>query len=269
MLKNRLIPTIILKNDLVVQSFNFKNYLPIGRIDAVVEFFNNWDVDEIIVIDIDASRDGRIIDPRLIERIAKNCFVPLAVGGGIRNEQNLKDLLSMGIEKIIINKVIFDDQNFIEKISSKYGKQFIVASLDAKLIKDDYYIFVDNGKRNTGMKVKEASIMVEEKGAGEIFINSIDRDGSRLGYDTKLLKIVSSSVKIPVIACGGVGKASHLAEAITKGGCQASSAANIFQHTELSTIVGKSIMKSKGLPIRIDTKAKYDNFHFDEIDRPI
>ncbi len=269
MLKNRLIPTIILKKNLVVQSFNFNTYLPIGRIDAVIEFFNNWDVDEIIIIDIDASKDGRIIDPYLIERVAKNCFVPLAVGGGIKNENNLRDLMRVGIEKIIINKAIFDNKNFIESIASKYGKQFIVASLDAKLIKNDYYVFTDNGKKPTGMNIRDASKMVEKQGAGEIFINSIDRDGSRLGYDIELLKLVSSSVNIPVIACGGVGKASHLAEAITMGGCQASSAANIFQHTELSTIVGKSIMKSKGLPIRIDTKAKYDNFYFDEIDRPI
>ncbi len=269
MLKNRLIPTIILKNDLVVQSFNFKSYLPIGKIDAVIEFFNNWDVDEIIVIDIDASNEKRVIRTELIERIAKNCFVPLAVGGGIRNEENLRDLLNVGIEKIVINKIIFDNPNFIESIASKYGKQFIVASLDAKLIDDDYYIFIENGRHSTKMNVREASKMVEDSGAGEIFINSIDRDGSRLGYDIELLKTVSSSVKIPVIACGGVGKASHLAEAITLGGCHASAAANIFQHTELSTIVGKSIMKSKGLPIRIDTKAKYDDFLFDEIDRPI
>ena len=228
MLKNRLIPTIILKNDLVVQSFNFKDYLPIGKIDAVIEFFNNWDVDEIIVIDIDASKEKRIIKTELIERIAKNCFVPLAVGGGIRNEDHLRRLLAVGIEKIVINKIIFDNPNFINSIASKYGKQFIVASLDAKLVDDDYYVFIDNGSCSTKMNVREASKMVEESGAGEIFINSIDRDGMMAGYDLNLAKEVRKHVNLPITFLGGAGSANDMRDLIKNVGIIGAAAGSFF-----------------------------------------
>ena len=269
MLKNRLIPCVILKGDLVVQSFGFKKYLPIGKIDSVIEFLVNWDVDEIVVIDIDATKEKRKINLEIIERIAKNCFVPLTVGGGIKIESDVRDLLQKGADKIILNSVAYENPDFISRVSKKYGKQFVVISIDGKLEDGKYLAFTNNGRKSIGLTVDDWAHKVEQLGAGEIFLNSIDKDGSRLGYDIDLLKLVSSAVNIPVIACGGVGKASDLVKAITEGNCQAASAANIFNHTELSTVAGKAIMKKRGLPIRIDSEVKYQNFEFDYLDRPI
>ena len=273
MIKNRLIPCVLLKGDLVVQSFGFEKYLPIGRIDAVIEFLMNWDVDEIVVIDMDASLQKRTIDLGIIERIAQKCFLPLTIGGGVKDHNFVAELLKVGADKVVVNSVVVEDPDFITRISEKYGRQFVTVSIDAKKVGDGenskYMTFTNNGKDAIGETAAELAQRVEKLGAGEIFLNSIDRDGSRLGYDIDLLKSVSSAVKIPVIACGGVGKAGDLAEAITLGGCQAASAANIFNHTELSTIAGKAIMREKGLPIRIDSNVKYQDIAFDHLDRPI
>ncbi len=270
MLRNRLIPTVVIKSGLVVQSFNFKNFLPIGKVDAVIEFLINWDVDEIIVLDIDATKEKRLPDFKIIERIARKCFVPLTVGGGVHSMDTIAQLLLVGADKIVINSAIVENPTFISEIAEKYGSQFVVASIDAKS-KDDgtYEAYCFNGTRPTGIDPVNLAIKCEKLGAGEIFINSIDRDGSRRGYDLNLLKSITSSVKIPVIACGGVGKISDLEKGINEGKCQAVSAANIFYHFELSTIAGKAHMRNKGIPIRINSKVKYEGFNFDFLGRPI
>jgi len=270
MLKVRLIPIVILKNNLVVQSFGFNRYLPIGKIDAVIEFLVNWDVDEIIVIDIDATEINRTIAFDTIERVAEKCFVPLTVGGGIRNSDTVSRLLDVGADKISLNSAAIETPEFITKISNKYGAQFVVVSIDAKKIgPNKYEAFTRNGKVSTNRCPGKLAKEMQDLGAGEILINSIDNDGMQGGYDIELLKLVTSSVTVPVIACGGVGKAGDLTKGYTEGNCQAVSAANIFNHTELSTIAGKAIMKAAGVPIRIDSSVKYDNIAFDHLDRPI
>lgn len=269
MLKNRLIPCVVLKGDLVVQSFGFSRYLPIGKIDAVIEFFVNWDVDEIVIIDIDASKEGRTIRMDVVDRVAQKCSVPLTVGGGISTHDSVQKILKVGADKICINTVSYENPRFITETSDRYGAQFVTVAIDAKLVNGKYLAHVRNGKVSTGLTVVEFAQKMEKLGAGEIFLNSIDRDGSKLGYDLELLKSVSSAVQIPVIACGGVGSTRDLPLAITAGGCSAASAANIFNHTELSTIAGKSVMKQAGIPIRIDTRSSYEGFRFDFLGRPI
>ena len=260
---------MVLKGDLVVQSFGFSSYLPIGKIDAVIEFFVNWDVDEIIILDIDATRTGSTIRLDLIERVSRKCFVPLTIGGGIRDSDFVTKLLKVGADKICVNAVAIEDPQFISRVADKYGRQFVTVSIDARKTASGYQTFIRNGSVPTGLTPLEHALQAEKNGAGEIFLNSIDRDGFRQGYDIELLKSVSQGVDLPVVACGGVGKAGDLAEAITAGGCQAASAANIFNHTELSTVAGKAIMKRKGIPIRIDSGVKYEDFEFDSLDRPI
>lgn len=269
MLKNRLIPCVVLKGDLVVQSFGFNNYLPIGKIDAVIEFFVNWDVDEIVVIDIDATKERRTIDLRIVDRVAQKCNVPLTVGGGIANIEFILEILKVGADKICVNTVCFENPEFITLVSQRYGAQFITVAIDAKLVDGKHMAFVRNGQVSTGYTVRDFARRAESLGAGEIFLNSVDRDGSKRGYDIELLKTVSSSVRIPVIACGGVGTSRDLPLAITAGGCSAASAANIFHHTELSTVAGKSIMKRAGIPIRIDSEVSYERYEFDFLGRPI
>lgn len=269
MLKVRLIPTIILKGDLLVQSHNFKKFLPIGRIDAAIEFFNNWDVDEIVIIDIDATKEKRGPHLKIIEKAAKNCFVPLTIGGGISHLSQVRDLLSVGADKVCINSAAHDNPDFISQIAGIYGSQFVTVSVDSKMIENCHYAFTHNGTVNTGVKVIDFANKVVELGAGEIIVHSIDRDGSKTGYDLELLKSVRAITSVPIIASGGVGRFQHLIEAVKIAGCNGVAAGNIFQHTELSTVAAKSFMQKAGVPIRIDSSVKYENFQFDQWDRPI
>ena len=269
MLKSRLIPCIITKGNLVVQSYSFNKYLPIGDVKTAIEFFVNWDVDEIILIDIDATREGRKPDTALVEWAATECFVPLTVGGGITEIGDIRNLLNAGADKVCINTGAFDNPEFIVESSGIFGSQCITVSIDSKMIDGIHYVYSYRNHKVLDISVLDYSSKIEKLGAGEIFLNSIDNDGARKGYDLDLLKSISSNVNIPVIACGGVGKVEHLSEGITIGGCQAASAANIFQHTEHSTIAAKSHMLKSGVPVRLSSDVKYDNFQFDRIGRPL
>jgi cyclase len=269
MLKSRLIPCIITKGELVVQSFNFQRYLPIGNVKTAIEFFVNWDVDEIIVIDIDATVEGRSPNVALVEWAARECFVPLTVGGGITGLADIQHLLNAGADKVCLNNIVKVAPDFVTKAASVYGSQCITVSIDAVETDQGLCVFdYATGKADQGLLVKDYAQKVEALGAGEIFLNSVDRDGSRLGYDLTLLETVSSSVSIPVIACGGVGKFEHLSQAILNGGCQAAAAANIFQHTEHSTIAAKSQLLKDGVSVRLSSNVKYNDFKFDCDGRP-
>lgn len=268
MLKTRLIPCIITKGSLVVQSFNFHRYLPIGNVKTAIEFFVNWDVDEIIILDIDAYREGRSPNVELVEWAATECFVPLTVGGGITKLEDIHSLLNAGADKVCINAVARNKPDFITKAAGIYGSQCITVSVDVIETESGYRVYDHVVKQSLDLEPAEYAHEMERLGAGEIFLNSVDRDGSRLGYDTVLLRSVSSSLKIPVIACGGVGKAADLAAGVLEGHCQAVAAANIFQHTEHSTIAAKSHLQCSGVPVRLSSNVKYEDFKFDLMGRP-
>ena len=186
MLKNRLIPIIIVKNELIVQSFNFKRFLPIGKIKTAIEFFVNWDVDEIIILDIDATKQGRGPQLEVIKSASRECFVPLTVGGGINSVESIKSVLRSGADKISINSYAIENPKFITDAAIRFGNQCITVSIDAKKVSNDYNVFIRNGKIDTGIKVSDWSKKLEHLGAGEILINSIENDGSREGYDLDL-----------------------------------------------------------------------------------
>jgi len=268
MLKTRLIPCIITKNSLVVQSFNFNKYLPIGNVKTAIEFFVNWDVDEIIILDIDAYREGCRPNIKLVEWAATECFVPLTVGGGIRTIEDIRDLLNAGADKVCVNAIARKNPAFIKQAAAIYGSQCITVSIDAIQTEEGHRVFDYITKETLMVTPSEYAHELEQLGAGEIFLNSVDRDGSRLGYDVDLLKSVSSNLKIPVVACGGVGKVADLAQGVLKGGCQAVAAANIFQHTEHSTIAAKSHLLRSGVQVRLSSNVKYENFKFDIMGRP-
>ena len=269
MLKNRLIPCIIFKGDLVVQSFFFKRYLPIGDIKTAIEFFVDWDVDEIILLDINATRDKRPPDNEIIRWATKKCFVPLTIGGGITKTSEIESVLKSGADKVSLNSHILQNPKFISQASKKFGSQCITISIDVKLSDENrYQVFSSNENKSTNKNPVEWAKEVERLGAGEILLNSVDRDGSRKGYDIELLNTISSSVNIPVIACGGVGKIEHLSEGIIKGNCHAVSAANIFQHTEHSTILAKAHLKRNGVAVRVNSKINYENQNYDHLGRP-
>lgn len=270
MLKARLIPCIITKGDLVVQSFNFDHYLPIGNVKTAIEFFVNWDVDEIIILDIDATQEKRQPNVDLVEWAAQECFVPLTVGGGVNNLEEIQRLLNAGADKVCINSIALDKPDFITDAANVYGSQCITVSIDVKKdpLEGVYRVFDYRSESILDCCPSDLAKEYERLGAGEIFLNSVDRDGSRLGYDIDLLKMVSDEVMIPVIACGGVGKFTDLAPGVLDGNCQAVAAANIFQHCEHSTIAAKAHLLRAGVPVRLSSNVKYDNFEFDDMGRP-
>lgn len=268
MLKTRLIACIITKNDLVVQSFGFNRYLPIGNIKTAIEFFVNWDVDEIAIIDIDATRQGRPPNVDLVEWAATECFVPLTVGGGIRTLDDIHSLLKAGADKVCINSIVRDDIAFLTNASSVFGNQCITVSVDVAKTNGSYGVYDYRYRNISDIELLTHIQAIEDAGAGEILLNSVERDGSREGYDIQLLKLVSSIVKIPVISLGGVGRFEHLAEAILEGGCQAVAAANIFQHIEHSTVAAKAQMLKSGISVRLSSEIKYEDFSFDILGRP-
>lgn len=268
MIKSRLIPCIITRNELVVQSFGFEKYLPIGNVKTAVEFFVNWDVDEIFLIDISASAERRDPNVALVEWAARECYVPMSVGGGIKTIEHIRDLLRAGADKVCLNSIVRDDIDFIRRAADVFGNQCITVSVDVK--KDDgvYRVYDHLIKKTFPINLEEHLLDVQSAGAGEILLNSVDRDGSRKGYDVALLSEVSRPLNIPVIALGGVGRFEHLSEAVLKGGCQAAAAANIFQHMEHSTIAAKAQMKRDGLNVRLSSEVQYADFSLDILGRP-
>lgn len=265
MVKKRLISVLVMHDNWIVQSFGFQRYLPIGRPGISVEFMKNWDIDEIVLLDITATRDGKKPNLEMVSEISRNCFVPLTVGGGITDIQDIRMLIRAGADKISINKQALYNPEFIAKSSAVFGSQCVVVSMDVgRNTNGEYEVYSDMGKGPTGKHPTNWAREVEKLGAGEILLNSIERDGSRSGYDLELAKLVAKAVRIPVILCGGVGKMSHFVEGVLQGGASAVAAANIFQHIEHSTIVAKACLKKNHVDVRLNTPANYEAFDFDE-----
>jgi imidazole glycerol-phosphate synthase subunit HisF len=265
MLKKRLVACLLIKDGLIVQSVGFNKYLPIGHPQFPLEFVVKWDVDEIILLDMSASSEKRILNIELLEVLSKSCFVPLTVGGGISSVEDVRQIIRAGADKVSINTNAIKDPAIITKIADIFGSQCVVVSMDCKLDDDGVYrVYSDSGKSPTNLSTKEWAKKVEKLGAGEIFLNSIDRDGSKKGYDNNLIKLVSDAVSIPVIACGGVGNFSHFSSGILEGGASAVAAGNIFHYIEHSTIVAKMNLLQSGIDVRMDSEATYEGRQFDE-----
>jgi len=268
MVKFRLIPTILLNDYMIVQSFKFEKYLPIGNVETAIEFFNNWDVDEIVLLDIMATKKGRLPNIDIVEKASVGCFVPLTFGGGIKTVDDIRNIIRAGADKVVIGAEAVRNPNLIRDGAERFGDQCMTVSIDYKMnAQQEPEVFIENGKLATGLHPLDLAKKVEVLGAGEILLYSIDRDGSRMGYDLEMIDMISSSVGIPVVACGGVGINRHFAEGIQKGHAQAVAAGNIFNHTEHSTIQAKAYMVQKGLDIRLSSVVNYEEFGFDHIDR--
>lgn len=263
MLKKRLIANLLLREGLIVQSFGFNKYLPVGRPRFSIENVVKWDVDEIILLDMSAAKESRMISKKMIEMISQFCFVPLTVGGGITKVSDVRQIIRAGADKVSINTNAIRNPNLIAEIADVFGSQCIVISIDCKKKPDNhYYVHKNYSEQKTDLELIEWVKTCERLGAGELLINSVDRDGSRLGYDEKLIEMVCNTVSIPVICCGGVGKFEHFASGI-KAGASAVAAANIFHHLEHSTILAKAHMAKVGIDVRLDSIAKYEGRDFD------
>jgi imidazole glycerol-phosphate synthase subunit HisF len=269
-LKKRLVACLLVRNGLLVQSIGFNRYLPVGRPKFPIEFIARWDVDEIVLLDMSATFENRTLDTGLLELLSRSCFVPLTVGGGVRTVDEVRRITGAGADKVAVNAHAVARPQLISEIAEVFGNQCVVVSIDCRLEKGGHYqVYTHSGTRPTGLSAEKWAKQVETLGAGEIFLNSIDRDGSKRGYDIELVSRVSDSVSIPVIACGGVGSYNHFASGIIEGRASAVAAGNIFHYIEHSTIVAKAHLLQSGIDIRLDSDATYKEREFDETGRLI
>lgn len=263
MLKKRLIACLLQMNGQLVESINFSKFLVIGNAIMAVQHFNAWEVDEIVLLDInrdknydfgrnDVNYDNTIKEfSELIRYTSKSCFVPLTAGGGIRSVDDMRKYVQAGADKISINTAALDNINIISEGAEVFGAQCMVVSIDIKKQADgSYKVMKKFGTENTGLDAVDWAKKVERAGAGEIFLTSIDNDGMYKGYDLELVKSVAEAVHIPVIASGGVGDWQHLVEGIKKGGVSAVSVGNKFHFTEHSAMHAKKYMRQKGIDLR-------------------
>jgi cyclase len=251
MLKKRIIPCLDVKNGRVVKGINFVNLKDAGDPVEQAKIYDKGGADEICFLDITASSENRKILLDKVSETAKSCFVPLTVGGGVGSIEDIKNLLLAGADKVSINTAAVKNNNFIKESSIRFGSQCIVIAIDAKKVANNKWeIFTHGGRNSTGIDAIEYAKIAEKNGAGEILLTSMDKDGTKSGYDLELTRAISDAVSIPVIASGGVGNPAHLYEGFKVGLASAVLAASIFHYGEYSILSVKKYLSSRGIPIR-------------------
>ncbi len=252
MLKNRIIPCLDVKNGRVVKGINFVNLIDAGDPVEQAKIYDEQGADELCFLDITASNENRDIILDTVKKTAEKCFIPLTVGGGVRTLDDIRNLLLAGADKVSINTAAVNNENLVKESAEKFGSQCIVVAVDAKKVKENKWeVFTHGGRNSTGVDVLKFVKRIELMGAGEILLTSMDRDGTKKGYDLDLTKKVSSLLNIPVIASGGVGNLEHLYQGINVGKANAVLAASIFHFGEHTILEAKQYLDSKGIPVRI------------------
>ena len=252
MLKKRIIPCLDVKDGRVVKGINFVNLKDAGDPVEQAKIYDKGGADEICFLDITASSENRKILLDKVSKTAKSCFVPLTVGGGISSIEDIKSLLLAGADKISINTAAVKNHNFIKESSIRFGSQCVVIAIDAKKIESNKWeVFTHGGRNPTGIDAIEYAKIIEKNGAGEILLTSMDKDGTKTGYDLELTKAIASLVSIPVIASGGVGSLDHLYQGFKTGLASAVLAASIFHYGNFSIKDAKNYLSEKGIPIRL------------------
>ena len=251
MLKNRIIPCLDVKNGRVVKGINFVELKDAGDPVEQAKIYSEGGADEICFLDITASNENRATIYDVVKNTSKQCFVPLTVGGGVRSVDDINKLLNCGADKVSINTAAVKNPKLVEKSSKKFGSQCIVVAIDAKKNKNTWEIYTHGGRKNSKINAIDFAKKMENCGAGEILITSMDRDGTQSGYDIDLVRKVSSETNIPIIASGGVGKLDHLADGIKLGKASAVLAASIFHYGKYSINEAKKYLKLNGIPVRI------------------
>ena len=252
MLKKRIIPCLDINNGRVVKGINFVNLIDAGDPAEQAKIYNDQGADEICFLDISASHENRNTMLEVVKKTTENCFVPLTVGGGVRTIEDINNLLLAGADKVSINTAAVTNENLITESAQRFGSQCIVVAVDAKKINNDKWeVFTHGGRKPTGKDVLKFVQKMEAFGAGEILLTSMDRDGTKKGYDLDLTKKISNSVNIPVIASGGVGSLEHMHQGFKIGKASAVLAASIFHFGEYSIQDAKKYLDSKGITVRI------------------
>jgi cyclase len=253
MLKARVIPCLDVKDGRVVKGINFVNLRDAGDPTEQAAVYDAQGADELCFLDITASHEKRGILLDAVARTAERCFMPLTVGGGVRQLDDIRRLLLAGADKVSINTAAVERPDFVREAAEKFGSQCTVVAIDAKRAGPDRWeVFTHGGRRATGFEAIAWARRMTELGAGEILLTSMDRDGTRDGFDLALTRAVADAVAVPVIASGGVGTLAHLVEGVTQGHASAVLAASIFHFGEIAVGAAKAYMARAGVPVRLD-----------------
>ncbi len=257
MFKVRLIPCLDVKDGRVVKGVKFVNLRDAGDPVEAAKAYDAAGADELCFLDITASHEGRGTLLDIVRRTAEACFMPLTVGGGVRTVEDVRVLLASGADKVSINTAAVNRRAFVKEAAEKFGEQCIVVAIDAKKVskegeRDRWEIFTHGGRNPTGLDAVEYAREVVSLGAGEILLTSMDRDGTKIGYDVALTRAIADAVPVPVIASGGVGNLDHLVDGIRQGHATAVLAASIFHFGEFTVRQAKDHMAKAGLPMRLD-----------------
>lgn len=253
MLSARVIPCLDVDAGRVVKGIRFKELRDAGDPVSVAQAYEEQGADELVFLDITASSDGRNIMRDVVERTASTCFMPLTVGGGLRSVEDVRQMLLSGADKVSLNTAAILDPKLVQKAAAKFGNQCIVVAIDAKVEPDgnSWRVYTHGGRKPTELDAVEWAREVVSRGAGEILLTSMDRDGTKIGFDLKLTRAVSDAVEVPVIASGGVGELSHLVEGIRDGKASAVLAASIFHFGEYTMLEAKQALAEADIPARL------------------
>jgi cyclase len=252
MLAKRIIPCLDVTGGRVVKGVNFVELRDAGDPVEIAARYNDQGADELTFLDITATSDGRDLILHIIEAVASQVFIPLTVGGGVRTVQDVRRLLNAGADKVSFNSAALANPQLIRDASDKYGAQCIVVAIDAKRReRGGWEVFSHGGRKGTGLDAVAWARKMAEHGAGEILLTSMDRDGTKSGFDLELTRAVSDAVPVPVIASGGVGTLEHLCDGIRLGGADAVLAASIFHYGEFTVAQAKAMMARQGIPVRL------------------
>lgn len=255
MLAKRIIPCLDVKNGETVKGINFENLKYVGDPVELAKRYSNSGADELVFLDITATNEGRQTTVKMVEKVASQIFIPFTVGGGIKSIEDMKILLNAGADKVAINSAAVKNPNLIKEASTYFGSQCIVVAVDAKFQDKDYYVFINAGKKNTGIKLLDWVKDAENFGAGEILLTSMDTDGCQNGFDLKMTKLVSESVNIPVIASGGAGaNPQHFVDVFQVAHADAALAASIFHYETLPVPTLKQSLADVGVAVRLISK---------------
>jgi len=251
-LAKRIIPCLDVDKGRVVKGVNFVDIRDAGDPVEIAKRYNDQGADEITFLDITASNEERATTVHTVEKIAEEVFIPLTVGGGIRTVKDIRTMLNAGADKVSINTAAIHNPDFVKEAAERFGSQCIVVAIDTKQVAEDRWeIFTHGGRRPTGINAVEWAIKMVANGAGELLLTSMDRDGTKAGFDLAVTRAISDAVPVPVIASGGVGNLEHLVDGVKLGGADAVLAASIFHFGQFSVPEAKRFMRERGVEVRL------------------
>jgi imidazole glycerol-phosphate synthase subunit HisF len=266
MLKKRIIAVLPIINNIVVQSVNFNTFLPVGKLEIAIEYLNKWEIDEIIILDIKSRKNSQLPNLDLLEKVSKFSNVPIAFGGGVTSVEQAVEIIALGADKIVFNNPILSNTTLVSDTIKLLGQQCVVASVDFVIDAGVPKIYSYLEKRVIDIDFYKYFSFLEDLGVGEIMLNSVDRDGSKSGYELNIYKEISQLMKMPILACGGAGSFQDIEDLFNMTNVSAACVGNYFHYTEHSVIITKSCISSSN-QIRHDSYVKYDKKNIDSVGR--